>query len=83
MPKSILTGKGSREIGPPLTGNSLGMPQVILPSVVGMSIREAVKTLAEQGIVPTIVGTGYVRRQIPTPGRMVYSGDRCLIQCSP
>ena len=56
--------------------------QIMLPSVIGMSIREAVKTLAEQGIEATIVGKGYVRRQIPAPGRMLNTGDRCLIECS-
>ena len=57
--------------------------QILLPSVIGMSIREAVKTLAEQGIEAAIVGKGYVRRQIPAPGRMLDPGDRCLIECSP
>ncbi len=57
--------------------------QILLPSVIGMSIREAVKTLAEQGIEATIVGKGYVRRQIPAPGRVLNAGDRCLIECSP
>lgn len=58
-------------------------PRVLLPSVIGMSVREAVKTLAEQGIEATIAGEGYVRRQTPSPGRMVYTGDRCLIECGP
>lgn len=57
--------------------------QVPLPSVIGMSVREAVKTLAEMGIEATIVGTGYVRRQMPAPGRTVHSGDRCIIECGP
>lgn len=57
--------------------------RVALPSVVGMSVREAVRTLAEIGIEATIIGTGYVRRQIPAPGRGVYSGERCIIECGP
>lgn len=57
--------------------------RIELPSVIGMSVREAVKTLAEMGIEATIVGTGYVRRQIPAPGRWVNPGDRCVIECGP
>ncbi len=67
----------------PGAGDRSEQARVMLPSVIGMSIREAVKTLAEQGIEATIEGEGYVRRQIPAPGRMLYSGDRCLIECSP
>lgn len=81
MPGDLLPLGGHWEIERPGTG--MEVARVQLPSVIGMSVREAVKTLAEQGIEATIVGEGYVRRQIPTPGRMVYSGDRCLIECGP
>jgi len=74
---------GVLEIERPGAHNRTDLKQVLLPSVVGMSIREAVKTLAEQGIEATIVGKGYVRNQIPAPGRVVYAGDRCLIECRP
>lgn len=57
--------------------------RVALPSVIGMSVREAVKTLADFGIEATIIGTGYVRRQIPAPGRGVFTGERCVIECGP
>ncbi len=83
MRKDMLPISGDWEIERPFADSRPDLLQITLPSVVGLSIREAVKTLAEQGIEATIVGKGYVRRQIPAPGRMVYSGDRCLIECSP
>jgi stage V sporulation protein D (sporulation-specific penicillin-binding protein) len=83
MPRDLLPLDGRWEIERPGTLTGPGRPRVALPSVVGMSVREAVKTLAEMGIETTIVGTGYVRRQIPAPGRWVYSGDRCIIECGP
>ena len=83
MRNNILPISGDWEIERTYADNRQDLSKITLPSVVGMSIREAVKTLAEQGIETTIVGKGYVRRQIPAPGRMVYSGDRCLIECSP
>ena len=83
MRKEVLPISGDWEIQHTYADNRPDLSQITLPSVVGMSIREAVKTLAEQGIEATIVGKGYVRRQIPAPGRMVYSGDRCLIECNP
>ncbi len=83
MQEELLPISGDWDIENPGAENRPYLSQVLLPSVVGMSIREAVKTLAEKGIEATIIGKGYVRRQIPAPGRMVYSGDRCLIECSP
>ncbi len=81
MPGDLLPLGGHWEIERPGTGAERA--PVPLPTVTGMSVREAVRTLAEQGIEATIVGKGYVRRQIPSPGRMVYPGDRCLIECGP
>ena len=81
VPGDLLPLGGHWEIERPGAGTEEA--RVLLPSVIGMSVREAVKTLAEQGIEATIAGEGYVRRQIPSPGRMVYTGDRCLIECGP
>ena len=83
MRKEALSLGGAREIEGFGADSRSERAQIQLPSVIGMSIREAVRTLSEQGIEATIVGKGYVRRQIPAPGRMVYAGDRCLIECSP
>ena len=81
MAGDLLPLDGHWEIERPGTGTEEA--RVLLPSVIGMSVREAVKTLAEKGIEATIAGEGYVRRQTPSPGRMVYTGDRCLIECGP
>lgn len=83
MPRDLLPldGRWDVERSGTLTGPERA--QVALPSVIGMSVREAVKTLAEIGVEATIIGTGYVRRQIPAPGRGVYSGERCIIECGP
>lgn len=74
---------GRWEIERPNTLSVAERARVELPSVIGMSVREAVRTLAEMGIEATIVGTGYVRRQIPAPGHRLIPGDRCVIECGP
>ena len=79
----LLPLSGHWDIERPGTETAVAQAQVPLPDVIGMSVREAVRTLAEQGIEATIVGKGYVRRQIPSPGRMVNPGDLCLIECGP
>ena len=54
-----------------------------LPSVIGLSLREAIQRLAKEGINVTVVGNGLVIRQIPAPGSPAATGDRCLIECRP
>jgi len=83
MPRDLLPLGGRWDVERPGSLTGPERAPVELPSVIGMSVREAVKTLAEIGIEATIIGTGYVRRQIPAPGRGVYSGERCIIECGP
>ncbi|MDP7238301.1 MAG: PASTA domain-containing protein, partial [Candidatus Latescibacteria bacterium] len=54
-----------------------------IPTVVGLSLRKAIQKLAKDGIKATVVGSGYVVRQIPTAGRPALIGDFCLIECRP
>ncbi len=54
-----------------------------IPTVVGMSLRKAIQKLANAGIKATVVGSGYVVRQIPAAGRPALIGDFCLIECRP
>ena len=83
LPRDLLPIDSHWEIERPGTLSGPERTRVELPSVIGMSVREAVKTLAETGIEATVIGAGYVRRQIPAPGHGVYSGDRCIIECGP
>ena len=81
--ESLLADVASKELENPISRIRSKESQILLPRVVGMSTREAVKTLAEKGIEATIVGTGYVQRQSPEPGNLIYLGDRCIIECNP
>ena len=55
----------------------------VTPSVIGMSMREALSKLAKQGIRASSVGTGRVIRQIPPAGNPVIPGSVCLLECQP
>ncbi len=54
-----------------------------VPAVVGLSVRDAVSRLSQQGIRVEIRGTGRVTSQIPEAGRKIRIGARCIIQCAP
>jgi cell division protein FtsI/penicillin-binding protein 2 len=54
-----------------------------LPSVIGLSLREAVTRLSKERIHVTVVGSGRVVRQDPAPGSPMTPGDRCRIECRP
>ena len=57
--------------------------KISIPSVIGLSLREAIQKLSNNGIETTVVGNGYVVRQIPAAGSLSQVGDRCLIECRP
>lgn len=58
-------------------------PAVQLPSVIGLSLREAFNRLSKEGVKVTVVGSGRVVRQTPEPGTVILSGDPCTIECRP
>ncbi|MDH4222230.1 MAG: transpeptidase family protein [candidate division Zixibacteria bacterium] len=54
----------------------------IMPSVVGLTAREAIKLLSSYSIVSEIRGSGVVRKQHPLPGNMLSQGKTCFLECS-
>lgn len=55
----------------------------VTPSVVGMSMREALSKLAKDGIRASSVGTGRVIRQTPPAGNPLVPGSVCVLECQP
>ena len=53
-----------------------------MPSLLGLSVREALNRLAIQNLEPVVYGSGKVVKQKPSPGTMVRSGIRCVIECN-
>ncbi|RMD96315.1 MAG: PASTA domain-containing protein, partial [Calditrichaeota bacterium] len=51
-----------------------------MPSVVGLSLREAMNRLAIANLEPVVYGHGKVARQKPEPGARVRAGIRCILE---
>ncbi|MFQ5629099.1 MAG: penicillin-binding transpeptidase domain-containing protein, partial [bacterium] len=56
--------------------------RLTMPSLIGLSLREALSRLAIHTLEPVVYGHGQVKNQKPTPGSLVRAGARCVIECS-
>jgi cell division protein FtsI/penicillin-binding protein 2 len=54
---------------------------VRMPSVVGLSLREALRRLSMAGVETRVHGSGRVIRQTPAAGAPIRNGERCYIEC--
>ncbi len=54
-----------------------------VPSVIGMSLREAIGLLAIRGVEPRVDGSGVVRNQSLKPGSRVKKGAVCFLSAKP
>jgi len=54
-----------------------------IPSVVGLSLRDALSRMSRQGLRVVVQGSGKVTKQIPEAGKRIRVGARCVIQCQP
>lgn len=54
-----------------------------VPSVVGLSLREALSKMAEKRLRVVVQGSGKVRSQIPDGGKRIRIGARCVVNCQP
>jgi len=54
-----------------------------VPSVVGLSLRDALSAMSRQGLYVVVQGSGNVTKQIPEPGKRIRVGARCVLQCEP
>ena len=55
--------------------------QIPMPSLIGLSLREALGQLALHSLEPVVYGRGQVKSQKPSPGSLVRAGTRCVIEC--
>jgi stage V sporulation protein D (sporulation-specific penicillin-binding protein) len=54
--------------------------QIVVPSLIGKSLREAVGVLAQVGLTIDIIGSGSVVQQDPPPGELVWQGTPVRVQ---
>ncbi len=55
---------------------------LIMPKVVGLSMREALNKLTIHGLEPVVYGSGNVVKQKPAAGSRVRAGIRCVVECT-
>jgi len=65
-----------------LKSKSPARENIVVPNVLGMPVREAVKTLFAQKLPVKIKGSGLVTKQIPKPYTLLDRRRTCLIECS-
>ena len=53
-----------------------------VPSLIGLSMRQAIERAGTAGLGIQITGTGLVREQAPSPGTMVKPGTRIVVRCA-
>ena len=71
--------KELRDIPIKLSVNSKTHKRVRIPELRGLSMRKAMNTLSNKGIIPDMIGSGKVAWQNPSPGTLVQSGDICKV----
>ncbi len=54
-----------------------------MPDLRGLSYREVLRVLSENGIGATLKGNGFVERQDPPPGSVINSETKCSVFLSP
>jgi cell division protein FtsI (penicillin-binding protein 3) len=54
--------------------------EMVVPSFLGKSVRDAVETAEEDGITLDVVGSGLGHQQIPPPGSRIAAGTRVTVQ---
>jgi len=59
--------------------HSLG---VCMPDCRGKELRDAINSLNMRGLVPAVVGEGFVQRQFPLGGSIARHAEACTLMCS-
>jgi hypothetical protein len=54
----------------------------VMPNLVGMTLRKAVKAASDQGVPIRIAGSGIVRKQSLLPGSRISGGSVCVLEAS-
>jgi cell division protein FtsI (penicillin-binding protein 3) len=71
---------------PPQTQTSVVIAnagQLRVPSLVGLSVRQAIVQAGSAGLEVEITGNGTAREQAPVPGAMVSPGTKIVVRCAP
>lgn len=58
------------------------LAKAIMPNLVGMTLRKAVKTASERGVPVKIVGSGVIRKQSLLPGSRITGTSVCVLEAS-
>ncbi|MDD5536450.1 MAG: penicillin-binding transpeptidase domain-containing protein [Candidatus Cloacimonetes bacterium] len=58
------------------------LAKAIMPNLVGMTLRKAVKTASERGVPVKIVGSGVIRKQSLLPGSRITGTSVCILEAS-
>jgi cell division protein FtsI (penicillin-binding protein 3) len=56
---------------------------IMVPDVLGMTAREAVRALFAEGLPVQLRGSGLVTKQVPKPYTLLDQEQTCLIECQP
>lgn len=75
-PITLKLGKGEG----PSPQHSIG--KGVMPNLVGMTLRKAVKAASDQGVPIRIAGSGIVRKQSLLPGSRISGGSVCVLEAS-
>ncbi len=78
-----ISASASEELGLDLRSKSPTSENVVVPNVLGMTAREAVKAFFAQKLRVKIKGSGLVRKQFPKPHTLLDKPQTCRIECSP
>ncbi len=70
------------KIGPSHDKNIPVIEANSMPSLIGMSLRAAMKEAAKHGIAVKINGSGIVRKQSVLPGSRILKGSPCVLEAS-
>ncbi len=54
-----------------------------VPSVVGLTLRDALSEMSRRGLRVVVHGSGQVKRQAPAPSKKIRIGARCVVECEP
>ncbi|MCO7174612.1 penicillin-binding transpeptidase domain-containing protein [Sporolactobacillus kofuensis] len=61
------------------SGEKKQLPSIKFNSYIGDDMAEAAQTLTSQGVVPITLGSGTIRKQMPYPGEILYSGSKVIL----
>jgi cell division protein FtsI (penicillin-binding protein 3) len=56
--------------------------QMLVPSLLGLSVRKAIEEAGSAGLEVEITGSGTAREQAPAPGAMVARGTKIVVRCA-